>query len=59
MNKIHTWLHGRWAVPAISGVAIGASLIADQLGATTVGNILMLAAPSSPACPSPSRPSAR
>ena len=25
MNKIHTWLHGRWAVPAISGVAIVAS----------------------------------
>ncbi|MBB1515167.1 cation-translocating P-type ATPase [Tessaracoccus sp. MC1679] len=44
MNKIHTWLHGRWAVPAISGVAIVASLIADKLGATTVGNILMLAA---------------
>ena len=30
MNKIHTWLHGRWAVPAISGVAIVASLIADM-----------------------------
>ena len=31
MNKIHTWLHGRWAVPAISGVAM-ASLRLGAVG---------------------------
>lgn len=31
MNTIRTWLHGRWAISGISGVAIATSLILSQL----------------------------
>lgn len=50
MNKIHRWLHGRWAVPAVSGALILASLLVGQLltgqlqDATVWGDALMVAA---------------
>ena len=45
MSKAQIWLHGRWAVPVISGVLILASLATDRiLGKPGWGDVLMLAA---------------
>lgn len=45
MNRVHIWLHGRWAVPVISGLLILASFATDRvLGAPIWGDALMLAA---------------
>ncbi|AXH96970.1 heavy metal translocating P-type ATPase [Ornithinimicrobium avium] len=45
MNKVHSWLHGRWGVPLVSGLLIVASLVAGQLlDALRWGDALMVAA---------------
>ncbi|MDO5738619.1 MAG: cation-translocating P-type ATPase [Ornithinimicrobium sp.] len=45
MNKVHTWLHGRWAVPAISGLLIVTSLVLGRvLEPSTWGDAFMIAA---------------
>lgn len=45
MTKLNSWLHGRWAVPAMSGLLIAASFLAERaFGQALVGNLLMVAA---------------
>ena len=45
MNRLQMWLHGRWAVPAISGLLILASFALDRiLGERLIVDGLMLAA---------------
>ncbi len=45
MNKVQTWLYGRWAVPLVSGLAILASFIASRgFDAPLWGDIFMIAA---------------
>ena len=45
MNRFHQWLHGRWAVPAISGALILASfVVARILGVTPAADVLMASA---------------
>lgn len=44
MNKFHTWLHGRWAIPVISGALIVASWVTARGGQSSAGNLLMIAA---------------
>ena len=45
MNKVHAWLHGRWAVPGISGLLILASLASSRIWTNQLwGDIFMIAA---------------
>ncbi|WP_289017029.1 cation-translocating P-type ATPase [uncultured Ornithinimicrobium sp.] len=45
MNQIQTWLHGRWAVPTLSGSAILASLVLSRvLDLPGWGDVLMILA---------------
>ena len=45
MNQIQTWLHGRWAVPTLSGSAILASLVLSRvLDLPGWGDLLMILA---------------
>ena len=45
MSKVQMWLHGRWAIPVISGLAILISLaMAQILNAALWGDIFMIAA---------------
>jgi Cd2+/Zn2+-exporting ATPase len=45
VNKLHNMRHGRWAIPAVSGLLIAAAvLIARAGGADTVSNLAMAAA---------------
>ncbi|MGO1383598.1 MAG: heavy metal translocating P-type ATPase [Arachnia sp.] len=31
MNNVHTWIHGKWAIPAISGLLIIASWVVERI----------------------------
>src|SRR5690606_37117994 len=45
MNKVHTWLNGRWAIPTISGLAILASFAMAKVTDASMGSdLLMIAA---------------
>ncbi|MGD8200539.1 heavy metal translocating P-type ATPase [Ornithinimicrobium sp. W1679] len=45
MNQLQTWLHGRWAVPTLSGSAILASLVLSRaLDLPGWGDVLMILA---------------
>ncbi len=45
MNRINQWINGRWAISALSGALILASLAASKgFGATVAANLLMVAA---------------
>ncbi|WP_131103275.1 heavy metal translocating P-type ATPase [Ornithinimicrobium sufpigmenti] len=45
MHKVQSWLVGRWAVPAVSGLLILASVAASRLGQNQLwGDLLMVAA---------------
>ncbi|MCD6640767.1 MAG: cation-translocating P-type ATPase [Nocardioides sp.] len=45
MSRIHGWLHGRWAVPGLSGAAILAALVVPRAGGPgLLGDALMVLA---------------
>ncbi|MGD7732913.1 heavy metal translocating P-type ATPase [Propionibacteriaceae bacterium G57] len=45
MTRMHTWLHGRWGIPAVSGAAIVVSLaLTHLLKAPLWGDLFMIAA---------------
>ena len=45
MNKVQTWLHGRWAVPVVSGLLILASVATSRIWENQLwGDLLMVAA---------------
>jgi Cd2+/Zn2+-exporting ATPase len=45
MSRIHQWMHGRWAVPVMSGLAIVAALAIPRLGGSSlVGDAFMILA---------------
>ena len=45
MNRVQSWIYGRWAIPAVSGVLILASFAASEVaGSQPWADVLMLAA---------------
>ena len=45
MNRVQSWIYGRWAIPAVSGVLILASFAASEVvGSVRWADVLMIAA---------------